>query len=450
MVLMPIRFIGRFSSLIMERSVQVTRRRRPCVISVIALVLFFADVMLAEDFIEFLSGTKSSGSVVAIKKKERIVTFRLKAAGREFTRSFPYSKIHAVTYKGKRYVLNEMDKVAPGKKRSRTKAQVEKLIETEGASYPDWFEETPLEYPKTLDLKWPLKPPGKGWNNQKNVGQYIWDIINPNPHRWKSGIRLNYHLMELHEGDRKLSHRDKSSLAGMYFRFFQDYARAAYWWQQVGVRPGQSESIRLAECYWRLGNKKMAIDMLKSRTLRPSLVKLYSDMGDTRKALQIATQLAPLLTKRKVSAGDVYLHAGDACRADNQMKRAVLFYKKVLAESDKLPGRVELNKKRAQANIDAIEAFDLLDVSKVADGKYKHNSIGFSGPIHVEVTIKNGRMEAVEITEHKERQFYAAMTDTPRQLIAKQSVKGIDATTGATVTAEAIVNATAKALTGSK
>lgn len=426
-----------------------------CPISTRLLTLIFlafcaTRIASGEDQIEFLSGTKSSGSVVAIDKKKRIVDFRLKVAGREFTRSFPYKKIHAVTMKGKRYVLNKMVKDDPGKRRLRTRAEVEKLIKTEGASLPDWFDETPLEHPKTLDLKWPLKPPSKGWNNQKNVGQYIWDIINPNPHRWKPGIRLNYHLMELHQGDKELTHRDKSSLAGMYFRFFQDYARSAYWWRQVGVRPGQPDSVRLAECYWRLGNKKMALDMLKSRTIRPSMIKLYSDMGDTKTALRIATQLGPALVKRGASAGDAYLHAGDACRADNQLKRAVTFYKKVLAESDKLRGRVELNKKRAQANIDAIQAFDLLDISQVADGTYKHNSIGFSGPIHVEATVKNGRLVKVEVTEHKERQFYAAMTDTPRQLIDKQSVKGIDATTGATVTAEAIVNATAKALAGSK
>ena len=57
-----------------------------------------------------------------------------------------------------------------------------------------------------------------------------------------------------------------------------------------------------------------------------------------------------------------------------------------------------------------------------------------------------GRITDVKVTDHKEKQFYAALTDTPRQIIAKQSVKGVDATSRATITSEAIINASAKAL----
>ncbi|NLS97778.1 MAG: FMN-binding protein [Planctomycetaceae bacterium] len=54
----------------------------------------------------------------------------------------------------------------------------------------------------------------------------------------------------------------------------------------------------------------------------------------------------------------------------------------------------------------------------------------------------------LQVTKHKEKQFYAAITDIPRQIIANQSIEGVDAVTGATVTSRAIVNATAKALAG--
>jgi uncharacterized protein with FMN-binding domain len=50
------------------------------------------------------------------------------------------------------------------------------------------------------------------------------------------------------------------------------------------------------------------------------------------------------------------------------------------------------------------------------------------------------------VTKHKEKQFYSALSDIPRQIIKKQSVKGVDATSRATITAEAVINATAKAL----
>ena len=62
------------------------------------------------------------------------------------------------------------------------------------------------------------------------------------------------------------------------------------------------------------------------------------------------------------------------------------------------------------------------------------------------MTVKSGRIESVDVTRHKEKQFYAALIDTPRQILKKQSVKGIDATSRATITSQAIVNATAKAL----
>ena len=45
-----------------------------------------------------------------------------------------------------------------------------------------------------LDLSYPDKPSG-GWNNQTNVGAYVWDVINPNPNRWPSGIKLFAHLL---------------------------------------------------------------------------------------------------------------------------------------------------------------------------------------------------------------------------------------------------------------
>jgi len=48
--------------------------------------------------------------------------------------------------------------------------------------------------------------------------------------------------------------------------------------------------------------------------------------------------------------------------------------------------------------------------------------------------------------KHKEKQFFAALTDIPQQIVSKQSIHGIDSLSGATVTSQAIVNATAKAL----
>ena len=103
---------------------------------------------------------------------------------------------------------------------------------------------------------------------------------------------------------------------------------------------------------------------------------------------------------------------------------------------------------RARQGIDAIRQFELLDVEKVPDGTYIAKSMGYEGPIEVTVSMNAGRIETVKITQHKEKQYYSALRDIPQQIIAKQSLKNVDATSRATITAEAIISATAKALTG--
>ena len=63
-----------------------------------------------------------------------------------------------------------------------------------------------------------------------------------------------------------------------------------------------------------------------------------------------------------------------------------------------------------------------------------------------EVVVSRGKIKDVRVTQMKDKQFYSALTDVPQQIVARQSVEGIDAFSGATVTSQAIVNATAKAL----
>ena len=60
--------------------------------------------------------------------------------------------------------------------------------------------------------------------------------------------------------------------------------------------------------------------------------------------------------------------------------------------------------------------------------------------------VKDGRIEDVRVTRHREKQYYSSITDTPKKIVERQSVAGIDATSSATITSEAIINATAKAL----
>ena len=126
------------------------------------------------------------------------------------------------------------------------------------------------------------------------------------------------------------------------------------------------------------------------------------------------------------------------------MAEALGHYQKALTAAE--GGRdLKQAKARAQANIEAIKLVELLDLKRVPDGTYRDSSIGYNGPVHVEVQVANGRIANVKVVKHEEKQYYSSITDTCQQMILKQGAKGVDATSGATITSEAILNAGLKA-----
>ena len=54
----------------------------------------------------------------------------------------------------------------------------------------------------------------------------------------------------------------------------------------------------------------------------------------------------------------------------------------------------------------------------------------------------------MKVARHEDKQYFGAITETPRLIVQRQGLKGVDAVTGATITSEAIINAVAKALAG--
>jgi len=338
----------------------------------------------------------------------------------------------------------EKDNEKVANKNTRSKAEVEKLINTVGKTPPEWFDSVKLNYPGSLDLNWPQPPPSRQWNNQRNVGQYIWDIINPNPSRWKSGVRFMHFMLKKHAGDEQLRNRVMQSMGRMYFDFFRDYPRAAFWWRASGVDKDESpEAVHLAECYWRMGNQDMAKELLGKLPNFYSAIKLWADMGETDKALRVANAFA-----QSGYVDMAYLSAGDACRTVGKLDDATAYYKSVLnvPATGRMARRIQRNQRRAWANIEGIKLYDSLDLSTVPDGKYQGYAPGYAGNVYVEVAVAKGRITSVKVTSHKEKQFYSAITDTTSQIVKQQGLSGIDATTGATITSEAIINATARAL----
>jgi len=326
---------------------------------------------------------------------------------------------------------------------TRTEQEIKDLIVQEGKKQPVWWNEVKVDYPTTLNLDFPGSVPDSGWDNQRNVGQFVWDIVNPNPHRWRPGIKLFHTLLQRHKDDVNKRNQIMRDMGSMYFRFEQDYARAAFWWKNSGnLQNFSGMAAQLAECYWRLGNKQMALDELEKQPVYLSQIKLLGDMGETDKALKYCESLSksnPLIAN---------FYAGDACRIVGRNKEALEYYRKATTAPRVDHAKTETFRTRAEANILGLRAFVMLDLKNVADGTYRSDSMGYEAPIHVEVTVKSGVITDVKVTDHREKQFYSSITATCRQIKEKQGVNGVDATSGATMTSEAILNATAKALAG--
>ncbi|MCZ7646836.1 MAG: FMN-binding protein [Planctomycetota bacterium] len=419
----------------------------------------------AEDTLEMLSGMKLRGQVV--KESDSAIEFL--ASGAQM--SFEKSKIHAVTVSGQRRVLNALgpkldppkpaakppapEPAAPPKpaapprpepqaapaekgKDAKSRAEVLALIEQAGRAAPPWWEQVQLNYPNSLDLSWPAKAQG-GWNNQKNVGQYLWDIVNPNPSKWQQGVRLITHLMTTNSNDQDLVQRGMRTLGGMYHNLLRDYARAAFWWQKAGV-----SHEGLADCYFRLGCKDLAVEILNKegadRTRHGEVIKLWADLGELETALKLA--------EGKAAAGQAdiaYLAAGDACRLAGRYPEALAYYQKSLSATQVTRDNKQ-TKERAQSSLDAVKVFELLDLKRIPDGAYTDTSSSYSGPLTVAVSVQGARIKDVKITSHQDKQFYGSLDEIPAKIVEKQGVKGVDTFSSATITSEAIINAAAKAL----
>lgn len=427
-----------------------------------ALLSAVAAGRLSAAEIEFLSGKKVQGTVLS--KDETSVKVQTDVGGKSVTLTYPLKTIHSVTINGKRHVINERTEEGGGKTSAargknaasagpdgapRTPAEIQALIAQAGRQPPEWFKDTPLNFPKTLDLSWPDSKPG-AWDNQKNVGQWIWDIVNPNPNRWRDGVRLMHHLLTVHKDNVENRNHVMAELGRMYFELLEDYPRAAFWYQQAGIGKGSEfertkNGAHLAECYWRLGSRPMAVELLKRMPVTYEAIKLWGDLGETKKCVELATQQIP----HARFPSNCYLMIGDAYRIAGDYPKAAAAYQKALKEAEK-PEHVREEKLRirAQAALEALKLSEGIDLAKIEDGTYTGSSLGYEGQLRVEVRVDDHRITSVRVTQHKEKQFYSSLEDTPRKIIARQGIRGVDGTSGATITSEAIINATAKALVG--
>ncbi len=428
------------------------------------LVFGLSALTLRAEEIELLSGQKINGDI--LRESADTIVIKCQEANGSMELSLQVSKIHAVTVKGQRRVLTEKlgapeapaaappagkhiasSAPAPASGSTRTKAEVSALIDGEGTAPPAWWNSVQLNIPPGLDLTWRTPPPGSPWDARKWLGQYMWSTINANPARWKDGIRLLHHVLTVNQNDDAKLKQTMNALATAYAELLEDWPRAAYWWRKAGGggHAGYSNEVGLARCYWKMGCKDMAVEALNADdNVSPDLIKAWGDIGETAKALQIAELNA------RFDPSGIYQAAGDVCRCAGQNAQSIAYYQNALgAVTGNNPKRIQRQKDRLQDAIDALKAAEVFNhLDRVPAGIYKSSSQGYAGPVEVTVEVKDGRLETVIVSQHHEKQYYSSISETPKRILLKQGIKGVDTTTGATITSEAIINAAAKSLAG--
>jgi Na+-translocating ferredoxin:NAD+ oxidoreductase subunit G len=92
---------------------------------------------------------------------------------------------------------------------------------------------------------------------------------------------------------------------------------------------------------------------------------------------------------------------------------------------------------------------DIIDFAAIPDGIYQGTAPGLAGPLTVVVEVAGGMIVSIEVLEHSETPTYfiESYPLIPERIIAEQQLD-VDTETGATLSAESIVDAVRAALSG--
>lgn len=322
----------------------------------------------------------------------------------------------------------------------RTVEEVKALIGQAGEAPPEWVTQQAANYPDTLDLSW--KVSGTGWRPNHNFGAYLHTNVGRNMSGQRNGARVLHVALEINKDNASALRQTQQALAGVY-EDTEEWAHAAYYYHAAGPRRYE-DVASLAKCYYMLGCADAArsiLEQVKSDNTRTGLIiKVWGEMGELDKALALASD------KSRTRMKDVaYLAAGNACRYAGEYERATTFYE---AAADASSGGRDLKvvKQRANDNLQALRGFAGLDLAKIPDGDYEGTARGFRNDLTVRVTIKGGTIDAVRVTNQREDRTLGVEQTVPARMVVRQDVNRVDATTGATHTSHAIMNAATKAM----
>ena len=390
----------------------------------------------------------------------------------------------------------------------KTKAEIDTLIEEVGSTAPDWWDSVELRIPETLDMNWPVQMGyqqqqgrfggrgrfgggrggfggfrgGRGGfrgrdsfgmqggtrlsqDNSRSIDNYLAQVIYPNTSRYETGIKLVNHLMIMNKDDRQKLTRSLNKLGELFYDLLGDYTRAAFWWQKAEQMGGSIDSLKLARCYFELGSKSVAIELLSRansgyRGSNKDTIKFWANIGEVDMAMEMieSGNQGGNMGGRNAGFGSGfsqnvdYLFAAEICRTAGRYEQAIRYYEKTTAGMSnnytnfrsRGGGSVV---SRANANMEAVKLLNKLDIKLVPDGTYTSSALGYGGTLYVKVTVAGGRIISVEVPQHRETySFFTRAIQTARKIVSKQGFKGVDTISGATITSDAIINAAAKAL----
>ncbi len=333
----------------------------------------------------------------------------------------------------------------------RSKAEVLKRVAAAGETRPGWWGSVPLKYPDTLDLA--ATKHARERDPNRSLFRHLLQ-------RSKQGRRGRRECIKLLHKALKAQQRADSRwlattlwLARTYLKE-QQWAHAAHRGEKALARGigGRHTGTCLARSYLELGNRAMAVDALKrcgmDRGLTSrSIIRLWHELGHAALAHTLADRM---IAEKRL---DIMRYVGHTCKADlyrmeGKLDEAAGEYQKVLA----LPASANHHaldfKKVARSALAVMKAVKALAGARLSDGAFTGSAQGYLGPIEVAVTVRGGKVTSVRVLRGKDvPEFYRlAKEQMPSRIVAAGGVRGVDAVTSATISANGILSAVADAL----
>jgi len=183
-----------------------------------------------------------------------------------------------------------------------------------------------------------------------------------------------------------------------------------------------------------------------------ALASLYCDYGlfeDAEKQLEQGMAIpSPKAAWKEVRQAEFHDAFGDLYARWGQLEKAKASYREAirLFPLGKPPYGQHLLPRKARKVGGKLRLLTLnsLAGTQLKDGTFRESAVGYSGDIHLTVRTQGGRIVDIQV-KHQEKIDQNASTIIPRRIIARQGLQ-VDGITGATVTKDALVTGTLRAL----